>query len=193
MQGKVATERRRDPSVSKRHQILMEADYKCGNPRCNHILTLEIHHVVWVKDGGGNDPRNLLALCPNCHALHTRGHIPQIAIRHWKGMLLALNHAFDRTGMDLLLFLHHTQNQQVWYSGDGVLRFAGLIAADLVEIKETNVNRRVPTGHGMVAKFTTSTHSLKLSETGALLIEAWLAGDEEKYRKLVMETSKGGP
>src|SRR5690242_13197636 len=90
--------RKKLPSVT-RQQVLMEAGYKCGNPTCRHILTLELHHMVWVKDGGGNEPSNLLALCPNCHALHTNGHIPETAIRHWKGMLVALNHAFDRKSM----------------------------------------------------------------------------------------------
>src|SRR5687768_8506061 len=89
-----------------RDEVLREACYMCGNPRCRHILTLELHHMVWVKDGGGNDPTNLIALCPNCHSLHTQGHIPESAIRHWKGILHALNHAFNKESMDLLLYLN---------------------------------------------------------------------------------------
>jgi hypothetical protein len=101
----------------------------CGNPRCRHILTLELHHIVWVRDGGNNEPSNLLCLCPNCHALHTRGHIPQQAIIHWKGTLEALNRAFSRESRDLRLYLHKTQSKGIWYTGDGLLRFAGLISA----------------------------------------------------------------
>lgn len=34
----------------------------CGNPRCRHILTLELHHIVWVRDGGGNEASNTTVL-----------------------------------------------------------------------------------------------------------------------------------
>jgi hypothetical protein len=166
--------------ISVKREILMEAGYMCANPRCRHVLTLEIHHIVWVKDDGGNDPSNLIALCPNCHSLHTSGKIPKSAISHWKGMLLALNHAFDRDGMDLLLFLHHTKDKfPIWYSGDGVLKFARLIAAGLVEcsgLASCNV------GFGQMP---TSSHKVYLSKMGTLLVEAWLSGDEEKYRELL--------
>src|SRR4051812_24558912 len=76
---------------STRELVLLEAGYKCANPTCRHILTLELHHIKWVKNGGGNDPANLLALCPNCHSLHTNGHIPVQAIHTWKSLLIALN------------------------------------------------------------------------------------------------------
>ena len=56
----------------------------CANPRCKHILTLELHHIEWIKDDGNNDVSNLIALCSNCHDLHTRGHIPRSAIDTWK-------------------------------------------------------------------------------------------------------------
>lgn len=56
----------------------------CASPRCRHMLTLEIHHIEEVKEGGGSDPHNLLALCPNCHSGFTRGKIPRSAIETWK-------------------------------------------------------------------------------------------------------------
>ncbi len=157
----------------------MEAGYMCANPACRNIIIMEIHHIVWVKEGGGDEPSNLLALCPNCHALHTKGEIPQAAIRHWKGMLVALNEAFDRRGMDLLLFLNK-QWKETYYSGDGLLQFAGLIAAGLVE-------QGASIGGGLWGGGTpaTSVHQLILTERGKLLVEAWLAGDEDKYRALV--------
>ena len=106
-----------------RDEILYEAGYMCGNPRCRHILTLELHHIVWVRDGGGNEPDNLLCLCPNCHALHTRNHIPHKAIIHWKATLQALNRAFSRESKELLLYLYATRKLGIWYSGDALLRF----------------------------------------------------------------------
>lgn len=152
----------------------MEAGYKCGNPTCRHILTLEVHHIVWLRDGGGNDTANLLALCPNCHSLHTAGHIPEEAIRHWKGMLVALNHAFGFRSLDLLLFLRTTQDRKLWYSADGVLQFAGLVAAGLVAITEETV--------ATPWQITQSSHRVALTEKGNALVEAWLQGDEEKFK-----------
>lgn len=167
--------------LKTKHDVLMEAGYMCANPTCRNILTLEIHHIVWVKDGGGNDLSNLLALCPNCHALHTQGHIPESAIRHWKGMLLALNHAFDRESMNLLLFLYQTKEKfPIWYSGDGVLKFAKLMAAGLVEFGPQDSSSLL--GPGIVSM---SSHQVKLSNKGTLLVEAWISGNEEKYRELL--------
>jgi len=37
-----------------------------------------------------------------------QGHIPESAIRHWKGMLVAMNHAVSKESMDLLLYLHQS-------------------------------------------------------------------------------------
>src|SRR5688572_3859413 len=89
-----------------RDEVLREAGYKCAVPTCRNVITLQLHHMHWVKKGGGNSATNLLALCGHCHDLHTAGHIPDSAIRYWKGMLHALNAAFDRESMDLLLYLH---------------------------------------------------------------------------------------
>lgn len=155
----------------------------CGNPRCRHILTLELHHMVWVKDGGGNEATNLIALCPNCHSLHTSGYIPDSAIRHWKGILHALNHAFNKESLDLLLFVHAVP-QDIWYSGDGILRFSGLIAAGFVEIVYTQVGEGV-TVEGFLTRRKTppaSAHRIALTDKGRAFVEAWLNGDENAFR-----------
>jgi hypothetical protein len=162
-------------SPATKSEVLMEAGYKCGNPTCRHVLTLEVHHIVWVKDGGGNSASNLIALCPNCHSLHTTGKIPAEAIRHWKGMLVALNQAFGVRTMDLLLFLNCTSDRELWFTADGVLQFSGLIAASLVEITDETV--------ATPWQITQSSHKVSLSATGRLLVDAWLNGDETKYRK----------
>lgn len=162
-----------------REQVLLEACYRCGNPRCQHILTLELHHIVWVKDDGSNDASNLIALCPNCHSLHTKDHIPEDAIRHWKRMLISLNHALDRESMDLLLFLYRAdelkgkENNPILYSADGLLKFARLIAVGLVTFSALRWSGK----H--------LSYQVTLSEKGSLLVEAWLAGNEGKYRELL--------
>jgi len=186
-----SAKRRRRVPLSVRDEVLREAGYMCGNPRCRHILTLELHHMVWVKDDGGNQATNLLALCPNCHALHTQGYIPDTAIRHWKGTLHALNYAFSKESMDLLLFLHQMQAATVWYTGDGVLRFAALIAAGLARVAETQVAGGVvyasKTSRSR-ASTASSAHRVGLTEKGLALVDAWLAGDEEAYLRALQTT-----
>jgi 5-methylcytosine-specific restriction endonuclease McrA len=95
--GKTTSDRRsarKKLSPVIKRQLLMEAGYRCGNPRCTVILAvhiLEDHHIKYVSEGGGDELSNLLALCPNCHTLYHHGEIPHEAIRHWKGMLLSMN------------------------------------------------------------------------------------------------------
>lgn len=182
-----------DPSRKLREQVLREAGFMCANPRCRAILILELHHVVWVKDGGPTDASNLLALCRNCHGLHTINKIDRETIRHWKGLLVALNSAFNRESMDLLLFLKHPTAQELWISGDGVLRFAGLIAARLVEMQNiTSGGQRssravfIPNGSREILPPTPTPGTavkLRLTERGAALVDSWLDGDELSYAK----------
>src|ERR1700746_2038955 len=132
--------KRKNLSLVLKYELLMEAGYRCGNPRCPVILAvhiLEDHHIIHVSEGGGNEPSNLLALCPTCHALYHHKEISREAIRHWKGLLLALNHAFDPRGMEFFRFLFATRHNPVplWYSADSVLEFASLFSAELVTLE----------------------------------------------------------
>jgi hypothetical protein len=179
---------RKKLSTNVRHQLLMEAGYKCGNPACRNVITLELHHIEYVCAGGGDENSNLLVLCPYCHSLHHAGHIPVEAIRLWKGLLVALNHAFDRQGMELLLYLHRTNPNQLMYSADGALKFAGLIGAGLVEIAETDMTFMAPNERKM---FRQTSHKLALTQRGKLLIEAWLSGREKDYRDLISSSNPG--
>ena len=96
-------------------------------------------------------------------------------------MIVALNHALGHRSMDLLLYLRQIEGPQIhFYTADGVLQFAGLIAAGLVST------------HAAISGFTQSTvtsyHYVYLSPKGKLLVEAWLAGDEAKYREAMNKT-----
>ena len=148
-----------------RRHVLHEAGYKCGNPVCRTIITLDIHHLVPVADDGSNDPENLLALCPNCHALHHRGEIPRESLRAWKMLLLAVNEAFDRRSVDLLLALDATG--MVFVSGEGVLECAALIAGGLVQRGAYNTGRPIPS------------YSVSLTERGRAFVEAWKQGNQQ--------------
>lgn len=149
----------------------------CGNPICRHILTLEIHHIIWVRDGGSNASSNLLPLCPNCHSAHTAGHIPTEAIRVWKGALASLNNP-HRQSADLLLLLHR------WLKGpsqkgltlplSGLLQLAGLINSGLLSILG-----------GMWGSDGTSAFTVVLTDRGRDLIDAWIAGDPRRLRAAI--------
>jgi hypothetical protein len=178
----------------------MEAGYKCGNPTCRHVITLELHHILYVQDGGGDGSENLLVLCPYCHAMHHAGEIPIEAIRHWKSMLLSLNQAFDRGSIDLLLYLCVTHGKEIWYSGDALLRFAGLIAAGLVGFTTEKLYGHTPTTSGHVGRIPAVFHGssyelgmkveLHLTERGSQLVTAWRTGNEEQFRTLISQPGK---
>jgi len=158
--------------------ILLEAGYKCANPVCRHILTIELHHIVWVKDGGTNDPENLLVLCPNCHSLHTQGHIPETAIKNWKNLLVALNSTNQCTA-DLLLLIAAEEERfdgsvefpngvppRFRFTGDGLPVLAGLITSGLLEISKRYSGASL-SGGGMPS------FEVQLTKKGTHFVKAW--------------------
>src|SRR5258708_19289207 len=96
---------RRSVPVATQRLALHEAGYRCANRVCRTVLTLEIHHLDLVSEGGSDDPVNLLRLCPNCHSLHHNGSIPIESLHPWKALLLTMNEAFDLPTLDNLLAL----------------------------------------------------------------------------------------
>jgi len=179
--------KRKDIPQASKQLVLQEAGYRCANPNCRHIITLELHHIVWVKDGGGNKPENLLALCPNCHALHTRGHIPSHAIRAWKDLLVSLNTP-HRANVDLLLILYGEEKRRespteeaeqlppFRFTGDGLIALSGLLVSDLVEISQRFLGASY-FGGGMPS------FEIRLTEAGKRLVEAWLDGQPDAIAK----------
>ncbi len=74
----------RDPVRSglARQAVLARCDGRCENPGCQgqpDDVTdrgkplLEVDHVVELAAGGRDHPSRMVALCPNCHAVKTRG------------------------------------------------------------------------------------------------------------------------
>jgi 5-methylcytosine-specific restriction enzyme A len=69
-------------SEAARRAVLLRCAGICENPDClghPYVLTdagdpiLEIDHIHDLAKGGTDDPRQMIALCPNCHAVKTRG------------------------------------------------------------------------------------------------------------------------
>jgi len=153
--------------------VLTESGYRCAVPTCRNILAIDLHHMEKVSEGGSNDANNLLPLCPTCHALFHRGVISRESIYTWKAGLVAINRAFDVEAVDNLLFLKKLPSASPSFefavSGDGVLRFARLIAADLVRFKL------------LVRNGPLFTYQVFLSEKGHLLINAWQRGNRQAF------------
>lgn len=151
-----------------RRSVLTEAGFKCANPTCRAMLTLNVHHMFYVSHGGPNDADNLIALCGHCHDMHHAGHIPGESIRAWKMILLSLNEGYDKRSIDILLMLDC--GPAMYVSGDGVLQLAPLIASRLVA---ADPHIGVVMGGGIQA-----TYRLELLDKGHRFLEAWRAGDQ---------------
>lgn len=165
--------RQRIPNDVK-FRVLVEAGYRCAVPTCRTILTLDLHHIIEVNKDSGNDPDNLICLCPNCHALYHRQKIPQEAIRIWKMILVSLNNAYDKEAIDYLLMLHIIENTDdkdfsLIVSGDGFLRFSALLNSGMINVTYIPRSRY---GHD-------ACYDLGLSEKGNSFVAAWKSGKLE--------------
>ncbi|MET8541137.1 HNH endonuclease signature motif containing protein [Kitasatospora sp. NPDC004799] len=88
-----ATEPVRSPVY--RALVLERAGGRCENPGCAHPgfheigrngdPIVEVDHVRGLKEGGPDHPANMVVLCPNCHAVKTRG--PDEPVTRLRGVL----------------------------------------------------------------------------------------------------------
>ena len=67
---------------SARRAVLLRSEGHCENPHCTGEAQdvtdagrpiLEVDHVQDLATGGPDSPEQMIALCPNCHAIKTRG------------------------------------------------------------------------------------------------------------------------
>jgi hypothetical protein len=158
--------------------LLTESGYKCAVPICRGILALDMHHIWEVSAGGGDDPSNLIALCPTCHAMYHRGTIKQESIYLWKAMLVAMTRAFDLQSIDMLLFLETCKRDFLIVSGDGALHFGRLVAGGLASIDQKANNN-----------WQFVTYAVNISEKGRQLVHAWKQGNRIQLRKILGEPS----
>lgn len=161
-----------------RIQVLTEAGFRCAVPTCRNILALDLHHIVEVAENGGNEPSNLLVLCPTCHALYTRRTIPQESIRAWKMMIVSLNNAFDSQTIDDLLFLSKIGPKQLGISGDGVLKFSRLIGSGLARF------------YLMVQNGPLLLYDVVLTDKGQDIVSSWKDGDWDRLKEALAENNE---
>ncbi len=151
---------RRAIPIDVRSRVLHEAGYRCANPACRYPITLDRHHLIPHSEGGPDSADNLIAICPNCHADHHSGKIPPASLRTWKQLLVALNEAFDRRTIDLLLAIHRTKTLALTGGECAPLLASGL--ADVIELR-----------NGAIV-----TYFASLNEKGRLFVEGWISGDQ---------------
>ncbi len=180
--------KRQTISIEIKLQVLHEAGYKCSNPTCRTIITLDIHHLDYVSKGGSNTPSNLLALCPNCHQLHHKGHIPEQSIRAWKMLQLTLNEAFNKQSVDILLALAEIGG--ITLTGDGLLNCASLIASNLIYVDDDWIGSEkqrdeepsfFSDGFKTVDKpLSIGQYHITLTDKGHSLVSAWKSGNQSE-------------
>jgi hypothetical protein len=170
-------------SRSTREAVLLEAGYKCANPVCRNVLALELHHIIWVKEGGPSTADNLIALCGHCHDLHTAGHIPADAIRAWKGLLVSLSNP-SRASVDLLLVLYeeerHAEPKPFRFTGDGLGTLAPLLTSGLLRIDSWHSGSSA-WGGGMPS------FQVRLTDRGTHLVRAWRDGDADGISRVLQQ------
>lgn len=157
--------------------VLTESGYRCAVPTCRNILALDMHHIWEVSAGGRDDPSNLIALCPTCHALYHRGTIKAESIYVYKSMLVSITRAFDVEAIDRLLFLESCKKDFLVVSGDGLLHFSRLIAAGFATVERKSNNN-----------WQLVTYAVNIHDKGRQLIDAWKQGDRTLLRQVM-----GGP
>ncbi|HYD17750.1 MAG TPA: HNH endonuclease signature motif containing protein [Patescibacteria group bacterium] len=152
--------------------VLTESGYRCAVPTCREILLLDLHHMYQVADGGSDEPSNLIALCPTCHARYHRGEISTDAIYAYKAMLIAIGRAFDVQTIDKLMFLESLEPDFLVVSGDGLLHFDRVIAANLATAEQKANNN-----------FQLVTYAINISAKGKMLVTAWKTGNISDIQK----------
>ncbi|PTH86701.1 hypothetical protein C9J60_21015 [Streptomyces sp. A244] len=92
-------------SRTARYLVLSRSQGRCENPGCtgqpddvteDNRPILEVDHVVDLTRGGRDHPSQMVALCPNCHAVKTRGRTRE-ALRETLLRVASERHA-DRVG-----------------------------------------------------------------------------------------------
>ena len=173
--------KRKSIPIAEKRTVLHEAGYQCSNPVCRTIITLDLHHLVYVAQDGKNVAENLLALCPNCHALLHKGIISLDSLRTWKMLQLSLNEAFDKKSINMLLTFAKRSSFEV--SGEGVFECAPLISADLLTVRQLVATQ----GAHCMGGPSKAIYQLKLTEKGKLFLEAWKKGDQKAAIQLNLD------
>ncbi|MFC2070343.1 HNH endonuclease [Chloroflexota bacterium] len=75
-----ASSREPVPSGTRQH-VLARANNRCENQDCKQVVKPHIHHID--ANNSNNNPKNLIALCPNCHTKAHGGIYTTSQLRNW--------------------------------------------------------------------------------------------------------------
>ncbi len=164
--------------VNVRELVLTEAGYRCAVPTCRLPTPIDVHHIKPLADGGTDDAENLIVLCASCHVrYHREGRPSRSAILAYKTILRSISRGFDWESVDLLLFVYSKANlSQLHISGDGILRFAKLLVAGLIDYGPVQLGANVV--RGSYYRY----YSLRPTERGETLVRLWKSGDMEALK-----------
>lgn len=55
-------------SAALKHDVLLRQGRTCALCPSKEYDVFDFHHKLQVSEGGGNEPENIVGLCPTCHA-----------------------------------------------------------------------------------------------------------------------------
>jgi hypothetical protein len=103
-------------SPGKRRQVLERDGHRCRTTGCGSRWFLEVHHLVPVELGGGNEIGNLVTLCRSCHTWVHRRAGAQASARVAARTSARDNHAGDQVGEHMGSRGSTTTRGQPWAS-----------------------------------------------------------------------------
>jgi hypothetical protein len=155
------------PPETKR-RILMEAGYRCAVPTCRFPITENAHIVSWA-DSKDHSYENLVALCPNCHAMYDSGRIDRAAIIAYKKKLMFLSEVYSPFELDVLDHLKSHKRALI----PGELLVKRLLEEGIVTHEEKIMIQGFGDGEDILGIF-----SARLTDKGKRMLDDWSKVDE---------------
>jgi 5-methylcytosine-specific restriction enzyme A len=93
-------------STAARRAVLLRSGGRCENPGCTGdirdcndrgVPLLDVDHIHDLAQGGPDDPRQMIALCPNCHRVKTHGRTRETLRETLFGVALERHEAWSGT------------------------------------------------------------------------------------------------
>lgn len=155
------------PSELER-QVLMEAGHRCAIPTCKHTTTEIAHIDAWSKVKEHRF-ENMIALCPNCHALYDDGKIDRKSMLQYKANLSILNGRYgDLERRVLKFFADYPNHTAIWLPGGLGILVAYLVQDGLLALHE---KEQVLTTMSQFSKL----QLYELTDAGKKLVDRWMA------------------
>jgi HNH endonuclease len=117
-------------------QVLVEAGHRCAIPVCRQV-PVEIAHITGWAKSRKHEFRNLIPLCPNCHARFDKGEIDRKSMLLYKRQLAVLNRRYGDLEIRVLQFFAAEEAPEgITLLRDLEILLSHLIADDLLRVGE---------------------------------------------------------